>query len=201
MLYGMQADEEVRLFTRYQKKQAGAIRAMPGAAGVQTNTGSPLYFLNAEIDEGIRQKRFMLNKHLQTLWTMEQEGSDRAYIYRLTASENANVTVANAELSAGVTIAEAEARAASMERGGDLAYETGNANASAAMWGGVGNALTGISNAAQLWPSAPPPATLPQNLNMTNPTGFNNTIGWMNPAANFTGLGNSSMFGGGWLTS
>jgi regulator of protease activity HflC (stomatin/prohibitin superfamily) len=143
----------------------------------------------------------MLNKHLQTLWTMEQEGSDRAYIYRLTAGENAKVTVANAELSARVTIAEAEARSASMERGGDIAYETGNANASAAMWGGIGNAIAGIGNVAQMWPTAPPATQLPTQFQMTNPTGFNNTIGWMNPAANFTGLGNSSMFGGGWLTT
>mgnify|MGYP001812600627 CR=1 FL=1 len=180
MLYGMQADEEVRRHIYAEKMTAGSIRAMAGAAGVQTNTGSPLYYLNAQINEGLNQRQFMLNKHLQTMWTMDQEGQDKAYIYRLTASENASVIMANAELQAGVALAEAQARADAMRRSGDVAYETGQAQGSAAMWGGLGNAIgTGITG-YQMGFFGAPPTSINQSFNSSSMFGTSNPYlgGW-----------------------
>ena len=145
-LYGMQADEEVRRHVYAEKYTAGSIRAMAGAGGVQTNTGTPLHYLNSQIDEGLRQRVFLQDKHKQTMWTMEQEGKDKAWIYRVTAQENANVILSNAELQAGVALSEAQMRAAAMQRSGDQAFYQAEASASSALWGGLGNAvMTGIS--------------------------------------------------------
>lgn len=175
MLFGLEADEDVRRFVRYEKVTAGAIRTMAGAAGVQTNTGSPLYYLNDQMNEGIRQRKFMTNKHLLTLWRMEQEGSDQAYIYRVTARENANVTLANAALQAEVTIAESLARAEAERRGGDIAYKTGQAQASAAMWQGVAGAVNAGIGAYSAFASPTPTTGVPKYISSSTQPALGNS--------------------------
>jgi hypothetical protein len=150
MLYGMQADEEVRRHIIGEKKIAGNIRAAVGASGVQTNTGTPLHFLNSEVMEGYTQRQFMIAKHYQTMWTMAEEGKDRAFITRLTASENAAVIMSNAEAQAAVSLMDAARQAAAMERGGEVARLTGNAQGQAAMIGAIGNGLGTLMTGAQL---------------------------------------------------
>ncbi|MCP3868903.1 MAG: hypothetical protein GY703_12560, partial [Gammaproteobacteria bacterium] len=56
MLYGLQADEDVERHVRAEKQVAGDIRARASGSGIQVNRGSPLQFLNAQVDEGIRQR-------------------------------------------------------------------------------------------------------------------------------------------------
>jgi hypothetical protein len=146
-LYGMQADEDRRRHILQQKLTAGTIRAMVGASGVQTNTGSPLHYLNSQIDLGIRERRYGDLKAYWTLRTMFEEGEERASVIRLTADQQADVTEYNANLQAEMSYAEAMRQATAMERSGDVTMATGNAQASAAMWGGLSNALGAFSTA------------------------------------------------------
>ena len=141
MLYGMQADEESRRHIYGEKMIAGRIRAMVGATGVQTNTGTPLMFKYSQIDEGIRQRRFMEMKHYQTMWTMTEEGKDKAYVTRLTANENAAVIMSNAEAQAAISIADAERQAAAMERSGEVSQAGAEAQGTAAMISGITGAI------------------------------------------------------------
>ena len=156
-LYGLQATEERRRHLIQEKMTAGGIRAMAGAAGVQTNTGTPLHYLNAQVDLGIRERRYGDLKAFWTLKNMEEEGSDRAYITRLTAKEQASVMQYNAAMQSEIMLAEAQARAAASQRQGEVALETGNAQASAAMWGGIGNAFQSFAGTFNTlggqWPS------------------------------------------------
>lgn len=119
---------------------------MAGAAGVQTNTGTPLHYLNAQVDLGIRERRYGDLKAFWTLKNMEEEGADRAGITRLTASEQASVMEYNAAMQAEMMLAESQARAAATERQGDLAYDQGQAQASSMLWGGISNAFSGFAN-------------------------------------------------------
>lgn len=154
-LYGFQADEEVRRHLLGEKSMAGKIRATAAAGGVQVNTGTPLYWLNSQIDEGIRQRRFMQNKHFYTMLNMKEEGEERAAIIKLTAHENANVVMMNAEAQADMHLLDAERQSRVMIREGDLAYSTSKANASAAMINGLfGAAKAGMGYMAA---TAPPP--------------------------------------------
>ena len=142
MMYGIQAGEDRRRHILQERLTAGSIRAMPGGAGVQTNTGSPLHYLNAQVDLGIRERRFGDIKAYWTIRNMSEEGADRAYVTRLDAEQRAFVTEYNAELQAEMSYLEAMRQATAMERSGDVQQATGSANASAAMWGGIGNALS-----------------------------------------------------------
>ena len=174
MLYGLQAGEEVRRHKYGERMSAGRIRAMVGAAGVQTNTGTPLAFLYSQVDEGIRQRKFMETKHAQTMWTMAEEGKDRAGVTRLTASENAAVIMSNAEAQAAVSVLDAERQASSMERSGDIGALTGAAQGSAAMISGFANALGSIGAAYSSFNTSP--TSLANNWNSPN-------FGWQNQSS------------------
>jgi len=141
ILYGMQSEEETRRHIYGERMSAGRIRSMVGASGVQTNTGTPLMFLYEQVDEGIRQRSYMETRQAQTLWTMSEEGRDRAGIMRLTASENAAVIMSNAEAQAEVSILDAQRQADAMERGGDVANTIGKAQGNAALIGGITSAI------------------------------------------------------------
>ena len=158
-LYGLQAEEEVRRHVIGEKMTAGTIRAMVGASGLMTNVGTPQAYLASQIHEGITQREFMITKHKETLLSMQMEGEDRASIYRLTASENAAVTMANAEASVGVAMNDALRNADAIRRSGDTAYSTGQSNASSALWGGVANAFSAGLGAYQQYSSVNTPST------------------------------------------
>jgi len=145
MIYGLQVDEDRRRFLIQQKETAGTIRAMAGASGVQTNTGSPLYYLNSQIDKSIREKRYGDIKAYWTLRNMYEEGTDKADIIRLTADQQANVTEYNANVQSEMAYNDAIRQAAAMQRSGDVNAQIGAAQGSAAMWGGIGNAIGGFA--------------------------------------------------------
>mgnify|MGYP001823232025 CR=1 FL=1 len=145
-LYGLQAGEERRRHIIQEKTTAGSIRAMAGASGVQTNTGTPLHYLNAQIDLGIRERRYGDLKAFWTLKNMQEEGEERAYITRLTASEQASVIEYNAAMQSEIMLAESQARAAASERQGQVALETGNAQSTSAMFGAIGGAFGTFAN-------------------------------------------------------
>lgn len=193
MLYGMQADEEIRRHIYGERMAAGRVRAMVGAAGVQTNTGTPLMFLYEQVDEGIRQRKFMVAKHDQTMWTMAEEGKDKAGIMRLTASENAAVIMSNAEAQAHVSVLDAERQAKSLERSGQVAYATGQAQGTAALLSGIAGA---VGSYAQ-WSAANSPTSLANNWN--SPSFGWQSSGWggntgIGPQASFTNPGIQSGF-------
>lgn len=142
-LYGLQADEDVERHVRAEKQVAGDIRARASGSGIQVNTGSPLQFLNAQVDEGIRQRQYMVLKHTETLYSMAEEGSDKAFVTRYTADKNAEVTMANAEANASMALANAELSATQQERSGDLAYQSGQIAGQSAMIQGVTGAISG----------------------------------------------------------
>jgi hypothetical protein len=141
LMYGMQAGEDRRRHLIQERMTAGQIRAMAGASGVQTNTGSPLHYLNAQVSLGIRERRFGDIKAYWTLRNMYEEGTEQAAVIRLTAEQQAMVTEYNAELQAEMSYAEAMRQATAMERSGDINAAVGAAEGSAAMWGGISNAL------------------------------------------------------------
>lgn len=143
-LYRMQADEEVRRHIIGEKIVAGTIRAITGSSGIMTNTGTPLRYLESQVSEGTRQRKFMQEKHAQTLLTMKMEGADRAEIYRLTASENAAVTMANAEAQIGVMMNDAARMASQLQRQGDIGYSQYRSQASGSMWDGIFGAASSI---------------------------------------------------------
>ena len=136
-LYGMQASEDERRHIRAEVVNAGSIRAKVSGSGVQTNTGSPLHYLNSQVSEGIRQRRYMVIRHFETMKTMHEDGADRAYVTRATADGNAKITIKNAETQASMAIANAEAQAQAQERSGEVAHETADANANAAIIGAI----------------------------------------------------------------
>jgi hypothetical protein len=144
MMYGMQAEEDRRRHMLQERTTAGTIRAMVGASGVQTNTGSPLHYLNHQVDLGIQERRFGDIKAYWTLRNMYEEGTEKAAVIRLTAEQQAMVTEYNANLQAEMSYAEAMRQATSMERSGDVSAATGAAQGSAAMWGGIAGAASAL---------------------------------------------------------
>jgi len=144
MMYGMQAEEDRRRHIIKEQLTAGTIRAMVGASGVQTNTGSPLHYLNSQVMLGIQERRFGDIKAFWTLQNMFEEGSEKAAVIELTADQQAMVTEYNANLQAEMSYAEAMRQATAMERSGDISAATGAAQGSAAMWGGIANAASAL---------------------------------------------------------
>lgn len=145
-LYGLQADEDVRRHVIAERQVAGEIRARASGSGVQVNTGSPLQYMNSQVDEGIRQRRYMVVKHFETMKSMDEEGADRAYVTRYTADKNAEVTMANAEANAAMALANAELAASQQETAGELALEQGHIAGQSAMIQGITGAVgAGIS--------------------------------------------------------
>ena len=145
-LYGLQATEDVRRHLTAERQVAGDIRARASGSGIQVNTGSPLHFLNAQVDEGITQRKYMVLKHTETLTSMSDEGADKAFVTRYTADKNAEVTMANAEANASMALANAENTASQQERAGELAEASGNAAASTAMIQGVSGAVSSLGS-------------------------------------------------------
>lgn len=142
-LYGLQAGEDLNRHVRAEKQVAGDIRARASGSGIQVNTGSPLQFLNAQVDEGIRQREYMVLKHTETLYSMAEEGSDKAFVTRYTADKNAEVVMDNAEANAAMALANAELTATQQERSGDLAEQSGQIGGQLAMIQGVTSAISG----------------------------------------------------------
>lgn len=150
LMYGMQSQEDRRRHILQERMTAGSIRAVAGGSGIQVNTGSPLRYLHSQVDLGIRERRYGDIKSYWTLRNMFEEGTERASVIRLTADQQAMVTRYNAELQAEMSYLEAMRQAQAMERGGDAQQAVGSANGSAAMWGGVSNAISsglGVYNA------------------------------------------------------
>lgn len=145
-LYGLQADEDVNRHVRAEKQVAGDIRARASGSGVQVNTGSPLQFLNAQVDEGIRQREYMVLTHTETITSMAEEGKDKAFVTRYTADKNAEVTLANAQANAEMALANAELSASQQENAGELAYQSGQIAASQSMIQGVTGAISAGSS-------------------------------------------------------
>lgn len=145
-LYGLQADEDVNRHVRAEKQVAGDIRARASGSGVQVNTGSPLQFLNAQVDEGIRQREYMVLTHTETITSMAEEGEDKAFVTRYTADKNAEVTLANAQANAEMAMANAELAASQQENAGELAYQSGQIAASQSMIQGVSGAIGAGAN-------------------------------------------------------
>jgi hypothetical protein len=146
-LYGMQAEEDVRRHFRAEVQTAGDIRARSASSGIQANTGSPLQFLNAQVGEGIRNRRYMVNKHNETLFTMAEDGKDRAYVTRYTADKNAEVVMANAAANAATALAAAELSATQQERSGDTAQAGAKIAGQSAMMQGITGAIGAGVNA------------------------------------------------------
>jgi len=142
MLYGLQADEDVNRHIRAEKQVAGDIRARASGSGIQVNTGSPLQFLNTQVDEGIRQRDYMILKHTETIFTMAEEGKDKAFVTRFTSEKNAEVTMANAEANAAMALANAELSATQQERSGELAQTAGAIAGQQAMIQGITGAIS-----------------------------------------------------------
>lgn len=155
----IQSEEDLRLHKKAERGLAGEIRAMAASSGFVAELGSPQYHLNAQVIEGFRRRDYMVTKQKLTLLTTASEGRDRRDITRFKANQQAEVLMANASLQAEVAMADAAARAAAMERAGEIAEEAGQANAAAAMWGAVGNAVSSGMNlyAAGGGFSSPPP--------------------------------------------
>ncbi len=156
LLYGLQATEDRRRHVLNEQLTAGTIRAMGGASGVQTNTGSPLHYLNAQVDLGIRERRYGDIKAYWTVRNMKEEGEEQAHVIRLTADQQAMVTEYNASLQAELSLAESLRQATAMERSGDVQAATGAAQGSAAMWGGIGNAVGAGADAYSSYVNQPP---------------------------------------------
>ena len=166
-LYGLQAGEDVRRHLTAERQVAGDIRARASGSGIQVNTGSPLQFLNAQVDEGITQRKYMVLKHTETIQSMGEEGADKAFVTRYTAEKNAEVTMANAEANASMALANAELAASQSERSGDLAQQSGQVAGSAAMIQGIGSAVSLIGNAYSAGVFTASPSTF-----TTTQTGF-----------------------------
>ncbi len=186
-LYGLQAEEDVERHIRAEKQVAGDIRARASGSGIQVNTGSPLQFLNAQVDEGIRQRGYMVLKHTETLYSMAEEGKDKAFVTRYTANKNADVTIANAQANASMALANAELTAAQQERSGELAYQSGQISGQQAMiqgiTGAVSSGLSAYSMAGGFTPAATV-ATPASSYTMTSWTGSTyspNGFGGANP--------------------
>nr|ANO58164.1 hypothetical protein [uncultured Gammaproteobacteria bacterium] len=141
-LYGTQLEEDVYQHRRLEDWRAGTIRAYASASGISVNSGTPMHFYVAQVNEGYRQRQFMKRRGAETLYSMLEEGKERADVTRLEWDQRADTLRKNAEVDADVMLAEARMRSVAMQRNGDLARATGNANASATWWGGVSNAFT-----------------------------------------------------------
>ena len=140
-MYGMQAGEDRRRHIIRERQTAGQIRAMSAGSGIQTNTGSPLHYLNSVVDEGIRERRFGDIKAYWTIKNMFEEGTEKAAVIRLTADQQAMVVQHNADVQAQMAYDAAMAQADAMERSGDVQAQIGAAQGTAALWGGIAGAF------------------------------------------------------------
>lgn len=162
-LYEMQSFEETRRHAKQERYTAGMIRAMQSGTG--TIVGSTNYYdddpndpyqsmssndqwLMSEIQEGLFQRAFMIDRQYQTALTMMMDTADRAYIERFTADTNADITLKNAALQADVVLAEADAKEAQLIMQGDHARQMASIQGNAALASGissfVGNMIGGF---------------------------------------------------------
>lgn len=189
-LYRQQADEEVRRHVIGEKMVAGGIRAMTGASGLMTNVGTPLRYLETQVNEGMNQRQFMINKHKETLLTMKMEGEEKANIYRLTAHENAGMIIHNAEAQIGVMMNDAMRQQRSMLWQADLQAQQYKSQASSSFWGGILGAVgAGFTTGAfkEIFNSNPAGGTVPMYLSKSAPA-------YSPPATQFTTRGGIDLF-------
>lgn len=195
-MYGIQSDEEKRRHIRAEKMHAGAVRAAQSGSGIQVNTGSNLRYLNDQIDEGLRQRHFMLVRHAETKSSIKMDYTDRAYVERKGAALRADAIMANGAIAADQAMAEAQYQSNSYLQQGMLAQQAGSQAQSNAMWGMFGDVgkfligswggggfgdLSNIFSFSKSTPSAPPtllqapgygtPPLLSQNAPAYNPIG------------------------------
>lgn len=147
-LYKIQSDEEVKLHRRGERWHAGEIRAQLSSTGVMVNSGSPMAYLQSEVQAGIQERHYMQQRDAYTMLSMADDGVKQTLLTVKEANYNAQVTQQNASLQAGVAMAEATAQAAAMRRQGDISAQVGVANGQAARAAGSSAALSAIGSAA-----------------------------------------------------
>ena len=138
-LYGIQTEEEIRRHVRAEKMHAGTIRAMQSGTGLQVNTGSNLYYLEDQIDEGLRQRHFLAVKHAETKKSMKMDFTDKAYVTRKGAALQAEAIMANGAISADMAMFGAQQQAQSYMYNAQIQQQAGQQASSDALWGMLGS--------------------------------------------------------------
>ena len=153
-LYGIQTEEEMRRHERAEKMHAGQIRAMQSGTGIQTNTGSNLYFLNDQINEGLNQRHFLATKHFETKKAMKENTADQAWVTRETGRLQAESIMANGAISADMALAQGQYQSQQYMNQANAALAQGNAASNDALWGTLGTigkwGLTGFEGVDKL---------------------------------------------------
>ena len=202
-MYGIQSAEEKRRHIRAEKMHAGSVRAAQSGTGIQVNTGSNLAYLHDQIDEGLRQRHFMMVRHAETKKSIKMDYMDRAYVTRESGRLQAEAIMANGAIGADMALAESQFQQNQYMMQSAQYQQAGNQAGSDFLWGALGSvgkfALGGgfeglnlgsifSSSSAPAAPSmlqAPaPPALISSSTGSTN---FTSRSGIGNYAANFMG--------------
>ena len=138
-LYGIQADEEKRRHIRAEKMHAGQVRAAQSGTGIQVNTGANLRYLHDQVDEGLRQRHFMLVRHAETKKSMKLDYMDRAHVTRESGRLQAEAIMANGAIGAEMALAESQYQQNQYMMQSSQYQQAGNQAGSNFMWGALGS--------------------------------------------------------------
>ena len=203
-MYGIQSEEEKRRHIRAEQMHAGAVRAAQSGTGIQVNTGSNLAYLHDQIDEGLRQRHFMLVRHAETKKSIEMDFTERAYVTRESGRLQAEAIMANGAISADMALANATYQQNQYTNQANAYQTAGDQAQSDFMWGALGSigkfaigggfddistifnpaASTASTPSSLAAPTLAPPALISAS---TGPSNFTSRTGIGNYASNFMG--------------
>ena len=138
-MYGIQSEEELRRHVRAEKMHAGSIRAAQSGTGIQVNTGANLRYLHDQVDEGLRQRHFMMVRHAETKKSIRMDFEDKAYVTRKSAALQAEAIMANGAIGADMALAEAQWQQSQYMSQANAYQQAGDQQNSNFLWGALGS--------------------------------------------------------------
>ncbi len=141
-----QSVEEIRRHIRGEKQLAGEIRVQYGASGFQVNQGTPLHFLNTELNEAKNERDYMAETAKQTIFNYVETEKARAAESIRAANEAAEATLFNAGVQAEIYLNEQVGLAAQTQRSGANTAASIEAQSDAQTVAAINDVVTAVSS-------------------------------------------------------
>lgn len=145
-LLKMENEEDIRRHIYQERVVAGSIRAAVGSAGIQTNTGAPLHYLNDQMHQGFLERQYIERRGELAIQSTYEMGMSAANIARAEAAMMGEIEMRNAAAQAELGLM--EAMYGRLSAYSDSAYflQQGQSGSNASLWGGFANAFTSFAS-------------------------------------------------------
>lgn len=141
-LMAIEALERMRQHILSEARTAGTIRAMNASSGLSANEGTPLYYLNDQMDEMLHSRKYTAMVDTKSVLGYIEQESTRADLIRLESSMQADAIRFNAAIEGEIARNDAEARAQQMINSGGQAMAAARIQAQGQLIQGVLGAVS-----------------------------------------------------------